>query len=119
MLFLNDLAVQGRMLNAGQACIAPEYILVHRSVQTQLVDELKKTIKDFYGQDSQTMKTNPDIGRIVNNRHFLRVKRLLDEGDVRSKIEFGGETDESENYVEPTIIVDPSNDCPLMKVGHN
>ncbi|MBL4754097.1 MAG: aldehyde dehydrogenase [Flavobacteriales bacterium] len=86
----------GKCLNAGQLCVAPDYVLVRRQVKEQLVAELKKAITEFYGDDPS--KTD-DYGRIVNDQHFNRIKNMI-EGDVVH----GGRTDEKTRYIEPTII---------------
>eukprot|EP01138_Halocafeteria_seosinensis_P012976 gb/GECG01013254.1/.p1 GENE.gb/GECG01013254.1/~~gb/GECG01013254.1/.p1 ORF type:complete len:513 (+),score=67.65 gb/GECG01013254.1/:1-1539(+) len=106
--------ISGRMLNAGQACISPEYILVHQSVRQKLIETLKQTIIDFYGNDAESIKNCPDLARIINSRHFTRVKKLLDDKKVKDKIVFGGETDASQNYVQPTLIYDAGNDSDIM-----
>lgn len=87
----------GKLLNAGQTCTAPDYIWVHKDVKDKLIDALIKQIVAFYGED---IKHNPDFGRIVNRRHFNRLQGLMKEG----KIVFGGETDENQLFIHPTII---------------
>jgi aldehyde dehydrogenase (NAD+) len=95
----------GKFMNAGQTCIAPDYILADASIEEELVSKLKTAIEGFYGADP---KANPDFGRIVNVRHHRRVAALLkDAGDVYA----GGEVDEDDRYVAPTILrnVDPGS----------
>jgi acyl-CoA reductase-like NAD-dependent aldehyde dehydrogenase len=86
----------GKYLNAGQICIAPDYILVHKDVKAEFVSKVKATITEFFGNNPKDSK---DFGRIVSNKHFHRIKNLID-GDVVA----GGETDESQKYIAPTII---------------
>ena len=86
----------GKVLNSGQVCIAPNYVLVKKSVKKELIVHLKKAIEEFYGGDA---KSTDDFGRIVNDVHFERIKNLI-EGDVVH----GGETDAKERYIAPTII---------------
>ena len=86
----------GKYLNAGQICIAPDYILVHKSVKKEFLEKMKTTITEFFGSQPKASK---DFGRIVSNRHFNRIKNLID-GDIV----IGGETDESERYIAPTVI---------------
>lgn len=95
----------GKYTNAGQICIAPDYIYVHKSVKAQFVAQVKNNINEFFGTDP---KQSPDFGRIVSNRHFNRVKNLID-GDVVA----GGQTDENEKYIAPTVI---DNVTPASKV---
>jgi acyl-CoA reductase-like NAD-dependent aldehyde dehydrogenase len=87
----------GKFINAGQTCVAPDYIWVHESVKDKLVEALKKQIKLFYGED---IKNNPDFGRIINRRHFERLQHLLED----SHVVFGGETDESLRFISPTVV---------------
>ena len=96
----------GKFMNAGQTCVAPDYVLVHEQREEALVEALAKTLREFYGDDP---RETPDYARIVNGRHHQRVKRLLKDGDVV----VGGQTDESQNYVAPTLLrnVSPDADC--------
>ena len=98
----------GKFFNTGQTCVAPDYVLVHDHVHDALVNRLVSTIREFYGDDP---KRSPDFGRIVNERHHARLTRLLDGMDVVT----GGETDQSELYVAPTILRNVKEDDPLMK----
>jgi aldehyde dehydrogenase (NAD+) len=95
----------GKWLNAGQTCVAPDYVLVKREREDELVAALAACVKEFYGDDPQ--KTE-DFGRIVNSRHHQRVSRLLKDG----KPAFGGKTDEGDRYVAPTVLreVSPGSD---------
>ncbi|MDR3260296.1 MAG: aldehyde dehydrogenase [Tannerella sp.] len=87
----------GKFLNAGQTCVAPDYVLVHKEVKEELLEQLKKQIYLFYGAD---IRSNPDFGRIVNTFHFNRLQSLLTEGNIVA----GGHTDIEQLYIEPTII---------------
>lgn len=96
--------IWGKLLNAGQTCVAPDYIFVHRSVKGELLEELKRAIKDFYGEN---IKDNPDYGRIVSRAHTQRLIEIL-RAD-REYIITGGEADEENCYVEPTILFPNAN----------
>jgi len=98
----------GKFMNAGQTCIAPDYLLVHENKESELVEALDRTIREFYGDDP---KTTPDYARVVNGRHHERLTRLLKDGDVV----VGGQTDESQNYVAPTLLRNVSTDSDLMR----
>uniref|UniRef100_U3JTL9 Aldehyde dehydrogenase n=1 Tax=Ficedula albicollis TaxID=59894 RepID=U3JTL9_FICAL len=98
----------GKYMNCGQTCIAPDYILCHPSIQGKVVENIKATLKEFYGED---VKSSPDYERIVNQRHFKRVKSLL-EGQ---KIAHGGETDEASCFIAPTILTDVSPESKVME----
>ncbi|MDR0835253.1 MAG: aldehyde dehydrogenase family protein [Tannerella sp.] len=87
----------GKCINSGQTCTAPDYVLVHKGLKEKLIAALKKQITDFYGVN---IKENSDFGRIINKRHFDRLTGLMNEGEIV----FGGETDESQLFISPTII---------------
>lgn len=97
----------GKWLNAGQTCVAPDYVLVHRSVRDELLDHLRTAVRDFYGDDPQRSES---YGRIVSDRHLGRLRSLLSGGTVL----FGGESDDTERYLAPTVLVDVDVDSPLM-----
>jgi aldehyde dehydrogenase (NAD+) len=98
----------GKFLNAGQTCIAPDYVLVHRKIKTAFLKEMQKTIQDFYGQDPKTSK---NFGRIISDKHLQRLSNLLEENTVFS----GGEIDGSQKYISPTIVVDIDENSRLMQ----
>lgn len=89
----------GKFTNAGQTCVAPDYLLVNRKVKNELISALTKTITEFYGENIQE---SPDYGRIVNEKHFNRLSELLNIH--KTEISFGGQTDADENYIAPTIL---------------
>jgi aldehyde dehydrogenase (NAD+) len=100
--------VWGKFLNAGQTCVAPDYVLVHRSRKDQLALALKKTISAFYGAEPRTSK---DFGRIVSQSHLRRLVALLDEQSIL----LGGEYDVDERYLAPTLVDEPAWGSPLME----
>jgi aldehyde dehydrogenase (NAD+) len=87
----------GKWLNAGQTCIAPDYILVDNSVKAKLIDGIADAITDFYGDDP---KTSDSYGRIVSDRHFTRLNTLMSGGTVA----VGGDTDSTQRYISPTVL---------------
>lgn len=89
----------GAFTNSGQTCVRPDYVLVDAKIGDKFVRMLEETVLSFYGQDS---KRSECYGRIVNQRSFERMKRLLLAD--RDRITFGGESDEDERYVQPTIL---------------
>jgi len=97
----------GKFTNAGQTCIAPDYLLVHSSVHDTLVDRLRGAIRSFYGHDP---RQSPDFGRIVNARHLQRLRKLVDA----DKVAVGGDVDESDRYLAPTILTDVTMDDAVM-----
>ena len=98
----------GKFINAGQTCVAPDHVLVHRSVATQFADVLATKIREFYGEDPSQ---SPDYCRIASERHAARFARLL-EGQ---KIHTGGQVDVAKRYVAPTIVLDPDPASELMQ----
>jgi aldehyde dehydrogenase (NAD+) len=102
--------IAGKCLNAGQVCIAPDYVLADQSIVDPLVAKMKKAITKFYGEDPAGSN---DFARIVNRQHFGRIKRLLDSAG--GKIEAGGQTNESDLYVAPTLIRDPAKGSDILR----
>ena len=98
--------VWGKYMNVGQTCIAPDYILVEKEIKDQFVHAVKKEVVAFYGEDP---KSSSDYGRIINSRHFSRLKELIPEDVI-----IGGESDEDSKYISPTIFHAKLND-PIMK----
>ena len=99
----------GKFLNAGQTCIAPDYVLADAQVRDDLVDRIVGEIGNFYGSDP---KRSSSFGRIVNERHLDRLSGLLAHG--AGTVVTGGEVDPAERYLAPTITVDPDPSGPLM-----
>ena len=97
----------GKWLNAGQTCVAPDYVLVEKSVETDFVEHLRNAIAEFYGDDP---RTSGSFGRIVSDRHFDRLSALLSGG----RVIVGGDTDRAERYISPTVITDVDLTSPLM-----
>ncbi len=93
--------------NAGQMCVAPDYLLVHTSVKGEFISQLKKAVDEFYGPIA---KTNEGYGRIINEKQFDRLQQYLQD----AKILHGGTTDRSNLFIEPTIVDEPAMDVPLM-----
>jgi len=100
----------GKFLNAGQTCIAPDYVLVDRQIKEAFVDKLASQIGDFYGADPKASKS---FGRIVNGRHLDRLQGLLDQG--AGNVVVGGQVDAAQRYVAPTVTVEPSPDSAVMR----
>ena len=97
----------GKWMNAGQTCIAPDYIITTADMVTPLVDALKKQIEKMFGKDPKQSKS---YGRIVNTRHAQRIAQYLTDIDV----ETGGEVDIENKYIAPTIVLNPPLDSALM-----
>jgi len=91
--------IWGKTINVGQTCVAPDYVVVNNKVKDELIKELKLQIQSFYGKDAMESK---DYGRIVNDRHFIRLKNILDK--EADKIIYGGKVNREKRYIEPTLI---------------
>jgi len=98
----------GKTINAGQTCIAPDYILVHESVQKPLIEALKHSLVKFYGEDAKQSAFYP---RMIHRRAVERMEVFLKEG----KIAYGGTTNANERYVEPTLLTDILPDAKVMQ----
>lgn len=98
----------GKFLNAGQTCVAPDYILVHESKKDELIQEIIRNIHLFYGEDPIQ---NEDYPKIINQKHFERLSKLLDNG----KLAEGGTTNPGTRQIAPAILDDVSWDMPVMQ----
>jgi aldehyde dehydrogenase (NAD+) len=87
----------GKFMNAGQTCIAPDYLIVDPEIKDELIREMKSCLEDFYGKDAQK---SPDYCRIVNTRAFDRLVKLTDGSTVL----VGGKSNRDDLYIEPTIL---------------
>ena len=100
----------GKFLNAGQTCVAPDYVLVHRDVENDFVDALAAMVRSFYGDDP---RRSVDYARIVNDRHFERLSGLL--ASTSARVALGGESDPAERYIAPTVLTGVADDDPVME----
>ncbi|HMV15611.1 MAG TPA: aldehyde dehydrogenase [Chitinophagales bacterium] len=99
--------VWGKCTNAGQTCVAPDYVLVDKKVKQKFIELFAQTVKEFYGENPQA---SPDFGRIINEKHFLRLSRFIDKGNVV----VGGQTDIANLYIAPTLLDGVSVDDEVM-----
>ena len=100
--------VWGKFLNAGQTCIAPDYLLVHKKIKPQFIEYLKEEIQLAYSENPQN---SPDYPRIVNEKNWNRLCQML----IGETILFGGKTSVSDYYLEPTLIDEPKQNSLVMK----
>ena len=98
--------VWGKFMNVGQTCIAPDYILVDKSIKDPFVKALKQEILNFYGA---TPQESPDYGRIINHSHWSRLKKLIPK-----EVILGGDSNEKMKYIAPTVFYAKPSD-PIMK----
>jgi len=100
-------------LNNGQICIAPDYVLVHRSVKEKFLVAYREQVIKLFGEDP---KQSDSYGRIINGRHFQRLKNYLEDAENKNgTIELGGTMDAAENYIEPTLISNLKEDALLWQ----
>jgi len=97
----------GKYLNAGQTCIAPDYVLCHDTVADELTDRIRDAVRTFYGPNP---RLSPDYARIVNERHHRRLVGYLGDGEIA----FGGDADEPTRYLAPTVLRAVADDAPSM-----
>ncbi|XP_041467034.1 aldehyde dehydrogenase, dimeric NADP-preferring-like isoform X2 [Lytechinus variegatus] len=97
-----------KFYNAGQTCIAPDFIICRKDQTDRVVSCLRKAVKEFFGENP---KNSRDYGRVVNARHFKRICALLDG----QEIEIGGESDEDDLYIAPTVIINAKDTDGIMQ----
>ncbi len=100
--------VWGKLINSGQSCIAPDYILVNAQIKDEFIDEIKKSFIGFYGEDASL---NNDYPRIISKANVERLASLIENTDIL----YGGSYDADSRYFEPTIINDANMDMPIMQ----
>jgi aldehyde dehydrogenase (NAD+) len=100
--------VWGKFINAGQTCIAPDYILIQKNMKVNFIGFLIEEIIKAYGKK---MDKSPDFARIINTKNWLRLANMIEP----EKVIFGGETDANALYISPTLIEEPALDSPVMK----
>lgn len=98
----------GKLINAGQTCIAPDYLFAHHSIKDELLDKIASSFKEMYGDNIKESRFYP---RIVNQRAMERLEKLMRQG----KIHTGGEIDQMEKFIAPTIIDNVHPDFPIMQ----
>jgi aldehyde dehydrogenase (NAD+) len=99
--------VWSKWMNAGQTCVAPDYILVEKAFADELIAALKNKLSEFYGADP---KQSADYGRIINSRHFTRLASYLEGQNVL----LGGDLDADRNYIAPTLLLNPDAQSAIM-----
>ena len=102
----------GKHVNMGQTCIAPDYLLVHESRKEELLEKIEQSLKAAYGEDPSQ---SADYPRMVNRNHFERVKAAMQDAlDTGARAVTGGQTDEADCYIAPTVVTDVGQDSRLM-----
>ncbi len=96
----------GKVLNAGQTCVEPDYLFIHRDVKDEFIKWYQSALQEFFPDGNME-----DMNTIINDKHFKRVAGLLDSG----RTVIGGKTDEKRRFIEPTLIDEVSVDSPIMQ----
>ena len=103
-------------MNAGQVCIAPDYAIVHESVKEAFQSQISEQINALYNSDQSGLDNSPYVPRIINERHTKRIKALLDDSIKKgATVVSGGRVNIKDNYIEPTILTDVSEDMEIMQ----
>lgn len=98
----------GKFMNAGQICISPDYVLTDAATEAKLIDALRRRVRDMFGAEP---KQSPDFARIVNDRHFARLTKLIASGEPA----VGGGSDPAQRYIAPTVLKNVAPDSPIMQ----
>lgn len=106
----------GKFINAGQTCVAPDYVLLHDSLHDGFLDECRRVLAHRYGSTEEQRKECPDFCRVVSDDQVARLGRLLRQTvEAGATIEIGGDVDPSQRYIAPTVLSGVSVDSPIMK----
>jgi aldehyde dehydrogenase (NAD+) len=100
--------VWGKCMNAGQTCVAPDFVLADRRIKEPLVEALRGALRQMYGESP---RNSGDYGRIVNRRHFDRLVSYLSQG----RVVYGGERDADDLFIAPTVLVDVDPGAQIMQ----
>lgn len=100
--------IWGKTINAGQTCIAPDYLFVHKDVKEKLFEEFRKVLREMFGENPKESDYYP---RIIHDKAVKRLQELMKHGEII----IGGEIDEKEKYIAPTVIDNVQPDFPIMK----
>lgn len=109
--------IWGKYINCGQTCVAPDYMLVDEKIKDKLLSEMKNQIRQLYvGEGKEGIQDSEDYTRIVNQRHFQRVKNLLEDAVQKgAEVEEGGKLDENDNYIPPTFLTNVKDEMNVME----
>jgi aldehyde dehydrogenase (NAD+) len=111
-----DAILWGKFLNAGQTCVAPDYLLIPEKLVPKFVEEAKKSRDKFFGEHSESLSKSRDYCRIVNSRNFERVSGYISEAVQKgAKVEMGGKIDPKDNFIEPTILSNIPLDAKVLE----
>ncbi|UZR95559.1 aldehyde dehydrogenase family protein [Chondrinema litorale] len=116
---VNDAAEKitwGKLINNGQTCISPDYLLIHKDKKAEFVQNVKSRINQFYNQDGKGVESSNDYCRIINEKHYQRVSDLIGDAlDRGAVLEEGGNTNSESNYIAPTLLSNVTLDTQIME----
>jgi aldehyde dehydrogenase (NAD+) len=105
-----------KLVNNGQTCLTPDYLILHESIQDEFIEEFKHAVEKFYNPDGNGIENSPDYCRIINDYHFQRLQSLyLDAIAKGATVLFGANFKDSEYFISPTLLGDVSDDMDIMK----
>lgn len=108
--------VWGKFMNSGQTCIAPDYLLVHASIEDQFLEEMRNQLNKMYDPKGKGIHKSKDYARLINLRHLKRINRLLSDARIKgASVFYGGNVIEEENYIEPTILTQVDLNMNIME----
>ena len=105
----------GKFLNNGQTCIAPDYLFIHEKVYFSFLESLESSVNHFYNPNGKGIQNSPDFARIVNKKHFERISHLMEDAISKgAKVLFGGEMNEADCFISPTVLTNCTYDMQIM-----
>jgi aldehyde dehydrogenase (NAD+) len=105
--------VWGKFLNSGQICVSPDYVLIDAEIKDEFIEHCKKWIKTYYGE---TPETSDSYGKIVTKKHFKRLNSYLEDAQEKgAKVEIGGQNNENQKYIAPTILTELNQDATVLQ----
>jgi aldehyde dehydrogenase (NAD+) len=106
----------GKFFNNGQTCIAPDYLLIEESVKEKFVDAFQQAVENMYNPQGTGIEQSPDYSRVVNQRHFKRIRHLIEDAVAKgAKVLMGGEFNEKDRYIAPTLLDNVTEEMDVMK----
>ncbi|MVM30529.1 aldehyde dehydrogenase family protein [Spirosoma sp. HMF4905] len=105
-----------KCINCGQTCIAPDYILIHQSIKQPFMEALREKLTAMYSPDGQPVEASDSYARIINDRHFGRLRDLIDDAVTKgAKVTLGGKMNPGQNFIEPTVLEDVTDNMRVMQ----
>ncbi|MCB1176731.1 MAG: aldehyde dehydrogenase family protein [Leptospiraceae bacterium] len=108
--------IWGKILNGGQTCVGVDYALVHESRVKEFIEKGVSKLKEFYGDDINSWRSNKDLCRVINDKNYNRIKDMVEEGlEKGGKVEIGGLFSDEEKYISPTLLTNVPMDVKIMQ----